>query len=142
MVLGVQREHPAGADDEMVDVGTLLSHGDGMQGPPPGVALHQLGELCANGHLAVSAQTPRAFLGVHAHQPGQNGPHRCRRTRALRLRTGQLAGCVRGKVAPGIPVVHLTVNGIPRPLPKQDHPIGWFRGRTGWPRRVAKSATA
>jgi hypothetical protein len=70
VVLGVEREHAARADHEMVDVRTSPADRDRVQTAPPGVAPHQTLQLTTNPLLADSAEAPCAFVGVHARQSG------------------------------------------------------------------------
>jgi hypothetical protein len=59
MVLGVDGEDPAGADEQGVDVGATVAHGNGVEGPLARVPLRNLREF------TVCSNAPRPFVSVH-----------------------------------------------------------------------------
>jgi hypothetical protein len=101
MVLGVQREHPAGADDQMIDVSAVVPDRNRMQVPPSLVTAPQPVELRGHADLALRTELPGTFLRVHPHQPPEKRSHRRCFAGTLRFRPCQFAGRVQSKVYPG-----------------------------------------
>ena len=64
----------ARTDDYMVDVRAVLPHRDGVNERPARILLGELGQTRCDLLLAVRADPPGAFVGVHAEQPRHERP--------------------------------------------------------------------
>jgi hypothetical protein len=62
MVLGVQREDACRADDEMIEIGTLLIEDDVVEDQP--IRLIQLGEPTTDSFLSDCAHSVRPLVGM------------------------------------------------------------------------------
>src|SRR5690606_36318041 len=59
MVLGVHREHPAGTDDDVIDVGVSVTNWHSVKEPPHRT---EPGKLRGNGLFAVGTNTPSTLI--------------------------------------------------------------------------------
>lgn len=73
MMLPVQCEHAGGADDEVINVGPVLTDGNGVDDMPPRVTLDQLGQPSGDLLLPIGADAPRPLVGVHAQHSRHGG---------------------------------------------------------------------
>ena len=97
MVLGVDREDPAGSDQQVIDVCALLSDRDRVQTAP---LPPELRELPSHGLFTVRADTPGSLVGVHAEEPREGRAEGGRLTKFNRPRAGSLAWPVQSEVDP------------------------------------------
>jgi hypothetical protein len=72
VVLRVNGENPARADDDVINVRTPFAHPDGVKHAPRGT---ELGQLFRDGLLAVGTDPPCSLVSVRAHDPSQHMSH-------------------------------------------------------------------
>lgn len=82
VILGVDREDARWSDDDVIDVGVLVSDRDGVDDMP---ALAEPLQPTSDRHLARRADPERTLVRVNPENPGNEGLHRSRSSKLFGL---------------------------------------------------------